>query len=121
MRGLIAWTVVAITVLSLWWTTRQTRALLRRALGRELHEGEEMSLRSWMQASDGSLENATRDLERDPFDRCLQFLASLGLRWPVGSRPEEPGMLEENPHRLVTPSQRKAMSDISCDRGSGAA
>ena len=82
MRGLIAWTIVAITVLSLWWTTRKARALLRQGLGRELRDGEEMSLTSWMQASDASLETASRELDRDPFERCLRFLASLGLRSP---------------------------------------
>jgi hypothetical protein len=87
MRGLIAWTVVAITVLSLWWTTRKARALLRQALGRELRDGEEMSLTSWMQASDASLENASRELDRDPFERCLRFFASLGLWSPF--RPQD--------------------------------
>jgi hypothetical protein len=82
MRALIAWTVVAITVLSLWWTTRKARALLRQALGRELRDGEEMSLASWMQASDASLDTASKQLDRDPFERCLRFLGSLGLRSP---------------------------------------
>ena len=82
MRGLIAWTVVAVTVLSLWRTTRKTRALLRQALGRELRDGEEMSLTSWMQASDASLETACIELNRDLFERCLRCLASLGVQSP---------------------------------------
>ena len=73
MRGLIAWTIVLISVLSLWWTTRKARALLREALGRDLRDGEEMSLTSWMQVSDASLETASRELDRDPFERCLRF------------------------------------------------
>ena len=34
MRGLIAGTIVLITVLSLWWTTRKARALVRPLAGR---------------------------------------------------------------------------------------
>lgn len=94
MRGLIAWTIVLITVLSLWWTTRKARALLRQALGREIRVDEEMSLTSWMQASDASLETASNELARDPFDRCLRFLASLGWRWPFRARPEDTTVLK---------------------------
>ncbi len=89
MRGLIAWTIVLITVLSLWWTTRKARALLRQALGREIRDDEEMSIKSWMQASDASLETASKELDRDPFERCLRFFASLGWRWPFNARPED--------------------------------
>ena len=89
MRGLIAWTIVLITVLSLWWTTRKARALLRQALGREIRDDEEMSIKSWMLASSESLETASKELDRDPFERCLRFLASLGCKWPLGARPED--------------------------------
>jgi len=89
MRALIAWTVVVITVLSLWWTTLKARALPRQALGREIREDEEMSIKSWMLASDESLETASKELERDPFERCLRFLASLGWKWSSRARPED--------------------------------
>lgn len=62
MRGLIAWSVVAITVLSLWWTTVKARRILGESLGRKLRKGEETSLKSWMQASDASLEIAAHEL-----------------------------------------------------------
>ena len=79
MRGLIAWSVVAITVLSLWWTTVRARRILGESLGRKLRKGEETSLKSWMQASDASLEIAAHELERNPFDRFLRILAKLGI------------------------------------------
>ena len=79
MRGLIAWTVVALLMLSVTWTTWKTRQILRRSLGRKLKSGEDSSLRTWMQFSDESLDNASRELERDPFDRVLRFLARLRL------------------------------------------
>jgi hypothetical protein len=88
MRGLIAWGVVAITVLSLWWTTVKARRILGESLGRKLRKGEETSLKSWMQASDVSLEIAARELERNPFERFLKILARVGI-WKgfVGAAP----------------------------------
>ena len=79
MRGLIAWGVVAITVLSLWWTTVKARRILGESLGRKLRKGEETSLKSWMQASDVALETAARELERNPFERFLKILAKMGI------------------------------------------
>lgn len=79
MRGLIAWIVLAITALSLWWTTVKARRILGESLGRKLRKDEEMSLKSWMQASDVSLETAARELERNPFERFLRIVATLGI------------------------------------------
>lgn len=112
MRGLIAWTIVAISVLSLWWTTRKARALLRQALGRDLGDGEEMSLKSWMQASDASLETAARELERDPFERCLRFLASLGFRWTNGHDGNPPDERIRPDLRRVTSRRRRGGVDV---------
>jgi hypothetical protein len=89
MRALIGWTIVAITVLSLWWTTIKARRLLSRALGRRLRKGEETSLRSWMQASNAALDHANRELDRNPFDRLLRWLAALGFKEDPGTAPEE--------------------------------
>ena len=87
---LITWAVVVVTALSLIWTTVKARRILRQALGRELRKGEENSLKSWMQASDVSLEAATTEFERNPFERFLRLLASLGIwRGDVGTPPED--------------------------------
>ena len=95
MRGLIAWGVVAVTALSLLWTTIKSRRILRDALGRDLRKGEETSLRSWMQASDTSLQKASEELARDPFDRFLQLLAAVGIwRGDVGRPPEDRGLFK---------------------------
>ena len=79
MRALIGWGIVALTVLSLWWTTIKARRLLTRSLGRKLRKGEESSLKSWMQVSDAGLDAATRELDRNPFERVLRWLARLGV------------------------------------------
>ena len=94
MRALIGWTILAITVLSLWWTTVKARRILGRALGRKLRKGEETSLRSWMQAPDAALDTANRELERNPFDRFLRFLTSLGIKEEMGAPPEDRRMLK---------------------------
>jgi hypothetical protein len=88
MRGLIAWIVVAITALSLWWTTVKARRILGESLGRKLRKDEELSLKSWMQASDVSLDLAARELERNPFERFLRILAKLGVwKGDLGAAP----------------------------------
>jgi hypothetical protein len=90
MRGLIAWGVLAVTALSLLWTTIKSRRILRAALGRDLRKGEETSLRSWMQASDASLHRASEELQRNPFDRFLRLLAAFGIwRGDIGSPTED--------------------------------
>ncbi len=95
MRGLIAWGVLAVTALSLLWTTIKSRRILRAALGRNLRKGEETSLRSWMQASDASLHEASEELERNPFDRFLRFLAAFGIwRGDIGRPPEDRTLLK---------------------------
>jgi hypothetical protein len=86
MRGLIAWCVLAVTALSLLWTTIKSRRILRGALGRKLRKGEETSLASWMQASDASIEQVTEEFRRNPFERFLDVVAAVGLwRREIGS------------------------------------
>ena len=79
MRGLIAWSVLAITALSLWWTTIKSRRILRAGLGRKLRKGEETSLTSWMQTSDATLARASQEFQRNPFERFLKVLVTLGI------------------------------------------
>lgn len=86
MRGLIFWSVVGIGVLSLMWTTRVSRRILSKSLGRKLRQDEETSLRSWMSASDDALESAPRELERNPFERVLRALTAIGVWRDSGPR-----------------------------------
>ena len=91
MRAIVAWTVVALTLLSLWWTTFKSRRLMSRSLGRKLKAGEESSLRSWMEVPAAGLESATTELERNPFERIVRWLAKLGI-WKddLGNPPTGP-------------------------------
>jgi hypothetical protein len=79
MRAIVTWTVIAFTLLSLSWTTFKSRQLMRRFLGRQLKAGEETSLRSWMEVSDEGLETATKELDRNPFDRVVRWLGKTGI------------------------------------------
>ena len=94
MRALIGWTIIAITVLSLWWTTVRARRILGRSLGRKLRSGEVTSLRSWMQASADALDTANRELARNPFDRFVRFLETLGVKDDLGAPPEDRSTLK---------------------------
>lgn len=95
MRGLIAGGIVAVSVLSLWWTTVKARRILGQSLGRKLRQGEETSLRSWMQVSDASLEIAAHELERNPFDRLLRAISTLGIwKGEIGTPPEDRRLLK---------------------------
>jgi hypothetical protein len=80
MRTLIGTVILALVVLSALWTAIKSRRLLRHSLGREIKPGEEMSLKSWMQVSDGDLEAANKALDRDPFDRVLKAVAKKVTR-----------------------------------------
>jgi hypothetical protein len=77
--GVIVWTVIVLLMLSVTWTTWKTRQILRKSLGRKLRSGEESSLRTWMELPSESLDNASRELERDPFARVLRFLENLRI------------------------------------------
>ena len=89
MRALIGYTVIALTLLSLWWTTVKARRLLSRSLGRKIRKGEETSLRSWMEVSEAGLDTATRELERNPFERLMRFLRSIGMKDPMDGPPSQ--------------------------------
>ena len=79
MRAIVAWTVVALTMLSLWWTTFKSRRIMSRSLGRKLKAGEETSLRSWMEVPEAGLESATTELEHNPFERVVRWLTRMGI------------------------------------------
>ena len=79
MRAIVVSTVLALTLLSLWWTTFKSRQIMSRSLGRKLKVGEETSLRSWMEVPESGLETATTELERNPFERIVGWLARMGI------------------------------------------
>ena len=69
--------VIGLTTLSLWWTTRRARKILRESLRREIRPNEEISLRAWMDVPDEQLRTAGRELKQSPFDEALGFFKRL--------------------------------------------
>ena len=91
MRAIVVSTVLALTLLSLWWTTFKSRQIMSRSLGRKLKAGEETSLRSWMEVPEAGLETATTELERNPFERIVRWLARMGFaKDDLGNPPTGP-------------------------------
>jgi hypothetical protein len=77
--ALIGFTIIALTMVSLAWTTVRARRILRKGLGRDLRSGEETSLRSWMQVSNESLNDANREMgeiANSPLERLLRLLGT---------------------------------------------
>ncbi len=75
-----------LAVLSLWWTSRHERGILRRALGRKVHEADETSLKTWMKLPDRQLAEAEQELARNPFDRPLDVLEDVGDQLTPGPK-----------------------------------
>jgi hypothetical protein len=95
MRGPIAWTIVVVSVLSLWWTTWKARRILGQSLGRKLRDGEETSLKSWMQVPNATLDSATAELKGNPFERFLRTLAKFDIsKGDMGAPPEDRTVLK---------------------------
>jgi hypothetical protein len=91
MRAIVVLTVLALTLLSLWWTTFKSRQIMGRSLGRKLKAGEETSLRSWMDVPEAGLETATTELERNPFDHIVRWLARMRIaKDDLGNPPTGP-------------------------------
>ena len=91
MRAIVVSTVLALTLLSLWWTTFKSRQIMSRSLGRKLKAGEETSVRSWMEVPEAGLETATTELERNPFERIVRWLARMGFaKDDLGNPPTGP-------------------------------
>jgi hypothetical protein len=81
MRNIIGASVILLTLLSLAWTTWKARRILRSALGRKIRRGEEASITAWMNVPDETLDAASRELARDPFEKVLRVLDE-----PFGSK-----------------------------------
>jgi len=72
IKILVGFAFVALSFLSVWWTTRRTRKVLRNSLGRDLRRGEDASLTAWLNLSDDQLESAHIQLKRDPFSAIIE-------------------------------------------------
>jgi hypothetical protein len=66
-----------LSIVSLWWTTRAARRILRQSLKRPLRPGEETSLSTWMALSSEEIDAASRKLTDDLLARLPERLQDL--------------------------------------------
>jgi hypothetical protein len=65
MSKLIGFVVVlGFMSLSSWLISRKSKRILGQALGRDIRDGEETSLRAWMAVPDGQLHAAAKEMAR---------------------------------------------------------
>jgi hypothetical protein len=71
--------VMALLGVSSWLITRKSRRILGQALGRELQQGEETSLRAWMSVPDAKLASAADEMGRvNPVETTLGAMDTFG-------------------------------------------
>jgi hypothetical protein len=72
--------VLGLMGLSSWLITRRSRRILGRALGREIREGEETSLKAWMAVPSDVLAKVPDELGGGPTERVLETMESMSRR-----------------------------------------
>jgi uncharacterized protein with NRDE domain len=66
--------------ISSWLLTRKARRVMGKALGREIREGEETSLRAWMSMPADELKAAADEMQPGAADRVLETIESRSYR-----------------------------------------
>ena len=71
--------VLGLMGLSSWLISRKSKRILGKALGREIRDGEETSLRAWMAVPDAQLGKAADEMSRPmPLETALGAMDSFG-------------------------------------------
>jgi len=71
--------VLGLMGLSSWLISRKSKRILGQALGREIRDGEETSLRAWMAVPDAQLGQAADEMSRPmPLETALGAMDSVG-------------------------------------------
>ena len=71
--------VLGLMGLSSWLISRKSKRILGQALGREIRDGEETSLRAWMAVPDAQLGRAADEMSRPmPLETALGAMDSVG-------------------------------------------
>jgi hypothetical protein len=81
--------ILLIAVTS-WWAGRRARRVLGRALGREIRDGEETSLRAWMAVPTPTLATVDDELRNHTAEQVLGALDSLNAHTRHGRKEHEP-------------------------------
>ena len=78
--------VLGLIGLSSWLVTRKARRVMGKALGREIRDGEETSLKAWMSMPANELRSAAEEMQPGPSEQVLESMDRMSRR---GSKPED--------------------------------
>lgn len=81
---------ILLIVVTSWWAGYRARRVLGRALGREIRQGEETSLRAWMSVPTATLATADDELRNRPAEQVLQAVDAMGRHTRHGRDEHEP-------------------------------
>lgn len=69
---------VVVLVFTSWLAGRRARRVLGRALGREVRDGEDTSLRAWMSVPSATLSGVDQELRHEAAERLFSVLDRAG-------------------------------------------
>lgn len=90
IKALVFAGAILLIALTSWWAGRRARRVLGQALGREIRDGEETSLRAWMAVPTATLATVDEALRNAPAERVLQAVDTMGRHTRHGGRDHEP-------------------------------
>jgi hypothetical protein len=90
IKALLFAGVILVIAVTSWWAGRRARLVLGRALGREIREGEETSLRAWMSVPTATLATVDDELSNKTAEQVLQAVDTMGHHTRHGRRDHEP-------------------------------
>ena len=99
MEALLYAGAMALLVLTSWLAGRRARRVLGRALGREVREGEETSLRAWMSLPPEKLATAEEELRSVRDDQIAKAVEAMnrGHRFTRYRNPDDHQPYSEYP------------------------
>ena len=90
IKALLFAGAVLLLAFTSWWAGWRARRVLGRALGREIREGEETSLRAWMSVPSATLASVDDELRIAPAEHVLQAVDTMSRATRQGRRDHEP-------------------------------
>jgi hypothetical protein len=96
IKALLFVGVILLIAVTSWWAGRRARLVLGRALGREIRQGEETSLRAWMSVPTATLATVDDELRNPAAEQVLQAAETVSRR---GRRDDQEPYSDHTPIR----------------------
>lgn len=90
IKALLFAGAILLIAFTSWWAGWRARTVLGRALGREIRDGEETSLRAWMSVPATTLATVDDELRSAPVEQVLQAVDAMDRDARHGRRDHEP-------------------------------